>query len=142
VLERHGLDADELGDVLDHRSGLFGVSGQSSDVRVLLAAQADGDPRAQLALELFVRRAAHGIAAATTSLERLDALVFTGGIGENAAVIRARIVARLAPLGIRAIPDTASDADERFDDGGGPAVLRIESREDVVIAEATAAIAG
>jgi acetate kinase len=98
---------------------------------VLEAADAAGDEGAGLALDLFVRSAARGIAAAATALPRVDALVFTGGIGENATAIRDRIVRRLGALGLGR-GDRASDR---------PPVLVVPAREDVVIAEATAAIA-
>jgi acetate kinase len=133
----------ELADALDYRSGLLGVSGRSSDVRELLAAEATGDEAAGLALEMFTRRAAAGIAAAATCLPSVDAIVFTGGIGENSAVIRARIAARLAILGVPPIP-TGDVAEDRVlaTASGVPAVLRIESREDIVIAEAVVEVAG
>jgi acetate kinase len=132
---------DELAEDLDHGSGLVGVAG-TSDVRALLAAEAAGDERAVLGLELFVRRAAAGIAAAATELPRLDAVVFTGGIGEHAGPLRARIVARLGMLGLGSIPPAAVDHDAVLSTGGAPpAVLRIEAREDVVVAEATAELA-
>jgi acetate kinase len=131
------LTVDELGEVLDHGSGLLGVSGRSSDVRALLKAERDGDQAASLALELFVRRTAAGIAAAATALPELDALVFTAGIGEHSCPIRARIVARLTVLGISPIDEADTDADGLLSRGSSaPKVIRIASREDVVIAQA------
>ena len=131
----------ELEDVLDHRSGLLGLSGRSADVRELLNAEAAGDGAATLALELFVRRAAAGIAAAATSLPAIDALVFTGGIGENSGRIRARIAASLAVLGIPSIPDTVVREDGVLaSPTGAPAVLRIKAREDVVVAQAVRSV--
>ena len=103
LLRTGRLDADELAEQLDHESGLLGVSGRTSDVRELLRAEADGDGPATLALAIFVRRAAECIAAAATALPAVDAIVFTGGIGENAAGLRARIVA--AALGSRRSAD-------------------------------------
>jgi acetate kinase len=133
--------ADELAEDLDHGSGLVGVAG-TSDVRALLAAEAEGDERAALALELFVRRAAAGIAAAATELRRLDGVVFTGGIGENAGPVRARIAARLGAIGVATISPEDPGQDAVLSAGGHmPAVLRIGAREDVVIAEATAELA-
>ncbi len=140
VQEHHGQSPDALAEVLDHESGLLGVSGRSSDVRELLAAEAAGDDRAALALELFVRRAAQGIAATTTCLPSFDGVVFTGGIGSNAGEIRCRIVARLSPLGIEPIDALDPGRDGRLDQERGPAVLRIEAREDIVIAEAVTAL--
>ena len=135
-----GVPASELAERLDHESGLLAVGG-SADMRELLERQAAGDTRAGLAVELFVRRAAEAIAGAATSLARLDALVFTAGIGEHAAPVRVRIVERLGVLGLgRPLADPDGDAlltprDRR------PAVLRIEAREDLVIAEAAATLA-
>jgi acetate kinase len=131
----------ELEDVLDHRSGLLGLSGRSADVRELLVAEAAGDDPAALALELFVRRAAAGIAAAATCLPAIDAVVFTGGIGENSGRMRARIAASLAVLGIPTIPDDDVHEDDVLTDpAGAPAVLRIQAREDIVIAEAVRSV--
>jgi acetate kinase len=135
------LSVDELEDVLGHGSGLLGVSGTTADMRLLLDSEASGDPDASLAVEMFVRRAAAGIAAAATALLSLDALVFTGGIGANASVIRARIAGRLAVLGVPAFPGSDAYADAVLTEGASPpAVLRVEAREDLVIAAETAAL--
>jgi acetate kinase len=141
-LRREGfLTEDELADQLDHDSGLVGLSGRTSDVRELLAAEAEGDARSALALAVFVSRAAECIAAAATSLHHLDALVFTAGIGENSAPIRARITARLGPLGLAPIPEAAVGEDAVLSEPGAvPAVLRIEAREDLVVARAAASL--
>jgi len=134
LLRNGWLGQDELADQLDHHSGLLGVSGRTSDVRELLQLQADGDKPAALALQIFVHRAAECIAAAATSLPRLDAIVFTGGIGENAAGVRARIVGRLAGLGFAPIDDAFVGADAVLSEiRATPAVLRIEAREDLVV---------
>ena len=93
-LLRTGRPVADLEADLDHRSGLAGVAG-TADMEQLLVREAGGDERARLAIEMFVGRAAAGIAASGTHLERIDALVFTGGIGEHAASVRARICARL-----------------------------------------------
>ena len=131
-----GVTPDELAEGLDHESGLLGVAG-SADMRELLEREASGDERAALAIELFVRRAAEGIAAAATALPRLDGLVFTGGIGEHAAPVRARIVGRLGMLGLApSLNDAEGDA-VLTARGARPAVLRVAAREDLVIAEAT-----
>jgi acetate kinase len=140
LLRRDRTTLAELSDVLDHGSGLLGVAG-SADVRELLAAEAEGDEAAALALELFVRRAAAGIAGSSTALPRIDAVVFTGGIGEHSGPIRKRIVDRLAVLGIRDVGDADVRADTVLSKSeNGPAVLRVEAREDIVIAESARAI--
>ena len=90
LLRDQRLSAADLAEALDH-------------VRAVSQAGDAGNERAALALAIFVRRAAEGICAAASSLRRLDALVFTGGIGENAAQLRAAIVNRLAVLGVAGI---------------------------------------
>jgi acetate kinase len=143
ALREHGLSTDELAEVLDHGSGLLGMSGVSGDVREVQQAADGGSERARLALDIFVRRAAAGIAVAAVALPRLDALVFTGGIGEHATEVRSRICDRLVPLGIRALDGRVVTADALLTDGeAGPAVLRIEAREDLVIADAVAELLG
>ncbi len=137
---------DELAEALDHGSGLLAVSERTSDVRDLEAAADAGDARATLALEMFVERAAAGIAAAATALDRLDAVTFTGGIGEHAGRVRASIVGHLRVLGLAAVSDLESGedrvlavdraAERRSPTPGtiGPVALRVEAREDLVIA--------
>ncbi len=137
-LLRAGAAAEDIADDLEHRSGLLGVSGRTAEMRDLLEAEAAGDDRAALAIEMFVRRAAAGIAAAATALPGVDALVFTGGIGENAAPIRGRIVERLSVLGFSPLASTSASGDSVLS-AGPPAVLRIAAREDVVIASAAEA---
>jgi acetate kinase len=133
------LSIDELAESLDHGSGLLGVSGVSGDVREVEAAAAAGNERATLALHMFARRTAGYIAAAATSLRRLDALIFTGGIGEHAAGIRAQIVGRLGLLGIEPLGDGSTEVDAVLSAAASDvAVLRVEAREDLVIADAVA----
>jgi acetate kinase len=144
-LLRGGRAAPAIEDDLDRRSGLMGVAG-TSDMALLLARVAEDDPAARLAIDLFIRRAAAGIAAAATCLPRVDALVFTGGIGEHAPAIRRAICDRLGTLGIGSL-DAAGyydPGDAIVWSGGGPAILRIHAREDVMIARAAevAAITG
>ena len=126
---------------LDHRSGLVGVSGKQAGMRDLQKAAAGGDAQATLAVEMFVRHAAAGIAAMASELPRVDALVFTGGIGENSPEVRSRIVARIRHLGFPEIgADPVSDDMALSRPGDRPAVLRIEAREDAVIAEEVAVL--
>jgi acetate kinase len=130
------LTADAMSDALEHRSGLLGVSGVSADLRDVQAAADAGDGRAALAISMFVARASAAIGAAAVALPRLDALVFTGGIGEHGDAVRAAIVDRLSVLGIAAIPAAGSDESDGVlgDPGQGPAVVRVEAREDLVMA--------
>ncbi len=139
VLRHHGLSADRLAEVLDHESGLLGISGLSGEMTTLSEAAARGNARARLAIDIFVRRAAAGIAVAATSLPRVDALVFTGGIGEHAAEVRSAIVERLVPLGMTPLASSAGSADAVLSAPDARiAVLQVQAREDIVIAEAVA----
>jgi len=97
MMEEEGLAASEISDLLYKRSGLLGLSGLSHDVRALEAA---GTREADEALAYFVFRIRRELGAMTAVLNGLDALVFTGGIGENAVAIRARICAGLDWLGL------------------------------------------
>jgi acetate kinase len=128
----HGLDARALEDALEHRSGLFALSGGTADMRELLALGPTSE-RAALAVAVFERSAAGAIAAAATALPRLDAVVFTGGIGEHAASVRAGIVRRLAAIGVPPVDDSAVDTD-RVLAARPVAVLVVAAREDAVIA--------
>jgi acetate kinase len=100
-----GQSVEELTQVLNTRSGLLGLSGASNDMRTVQDAAARGDERARLALEVFVHRLAKAIAALVTSLDRLDALVFTGGIGEKSVIVRSLVLARLGFLGLAEDPE-------------------------------------
>ncbi|MGA5699060.1 acetate/propionate family kinase [Peterkaempfera bronchialis] len=98
---RHGLTAAELDDALNLRSGLLALSGTSDDTRDLVRARTAGDPRAALALDVFTHHCRRGIAAVAASLDRLDALVFTGEIGEDQPEVREEVCAGLPLLGLR-----------------------------------------
>ncbi|MBB6914847.1 propionate kinase [Escherichia coli] len=92
-----------LGDlerVVNKESGLLGISGLSSDLRVLEKAWYEGHERAQLAIKTFVHRIARHIAGHAASLRRLDGIIFTGGIGENSSLIRRLVMEHLAVLGV------------------------------------------
>ena len=102
------MDAGAVEDLLYRKSGLLGVSGVSPDMRTLLASAA---PRAQFAIELFCYRAVREVGSLVAALRGLDALVFTAGIGEHAAPIRARIVNALPWLGFEL--DEAANADDK-----------------------------
>ncbi len=135
-LLRHGIGVDELASGLSERSGLLALTGGEARVEVLERLARGGDAQARRALEIFARSAAAGIAAAATALPRLDALVFTGGIGEHSSGVRGEIVARLGSL---AVPSTLeAGTPDTVLAGGPPAVIAIGAREDRVIADAVA----
>lgn len=99
-LNRKGHDVDELKTICNKSSGLLGLSGESNDMRTLTELAASGHERAQLALDIFAYRVKKYIGAYTAALGTLDAVVFTGGIGENAVEMRAAICADLGQIGI------------------------------------------
>lgn len=138
-LSAAGVSTSVLSAGLARESGLRAV-GASADVRKLVARGEAGDTSAQLALAMFARRAAGGIAAAATALPRLDAIVFTGGIGEHASTVRSDVCRRLRPIGV---PSELRPADgDTLVADGPPAVLVVEAREDLVVAAEVMALLG
>ena len=99
-LLRTGSSADGLDNILNRQSGLLGVSGLSSDMRAIVQAMKDGNEKAKLAFDIFIHRLCSCIAAMAASLQGLDVLVFTAGIGENSSEVRSAACARLGFLGI------------------------------------------
>lgn len=100
IMKAKNLSADEALDVLNKKSGLLGVSELSNDCRTLEEAMESGDERAKLALDMFAIRAAKNLASVATTLESIDHLVFTGGIGENSSYLRQVICNHLKALNI------------------------------------------
>jgi acetate kinase len=100
-----GWTLDHITYVLNNESGLLGLSGRSNDMRELVGAANAGDERAGLAIEVFCYRLAKSIAALFVSLGRVGTVIFTGGIGENASSIRARVVQQLALFGFELDPE-------------------------------------
>lgn len=145
LLTRGGMDVDELADVLEHRSGLAGLTGTSGDMREVLAARAAGDADAALALEVHGHRLAREVAAMTAATRGIDVLVFTGGVGEHADPVRADLAERLAHLGVLIDParNAAADGDARItSDGAGVETVVVTAREDLEIARAVTAVRG
>ena len=101
LMRQQNLSGEQLDELLNKRSGLLGVSGVSGDMREIVSAMKKGTERAKLAFDIFVHRLASGIGAMAASLGGMDALVFTAGIGENSAEVRAGACARLEFLGVR-----------------------------------------
>lgn len=134
-LLQQGMTADGLQDMLYHQSGLKGVSGISDDMRTLLASS---DPDALEAVDLFCFTAARQISGLIPALEGLDVLVFTGAIGANSGVIRARICGWLAWLGVELDHDTNhhNRAVQVSSPGSRIEVLALPTDEETVIAKA------
>ena len=134
--EHEQLTAKDLADALEHRSGLLGLAG-TADMREILERIAAGDPAARLALEVYTHRLRAGIASMAAALGGLDALVFTGGVGEHAASVRAQAVEGLSFLEVELDPlrNGAATADTEISASGSRVrVLVIEAREDLEIA--------
>ena len=110
LLEREELSVGGLSDALEHSSGLTGLAG-TPDMREVLQEAAAGDERAALARDVYLHRLRAGIAAMAASMSGLDALVFTGGVGENSPEVRARAAAGLAFLGVELDERVNGDAD-------------------------------
>ena len=99
-LRSKGINAEDLHRLLNHDSGLLGLSGETNDMRSLCELAEQGHQASALAIEVFCFRLARYIAAMMASLTRLDALVFTGGIGENSALVRSKTLAHLSLVGL------------------------------------------
>jgi acetate kinase len=138
LIRAYGMDADAVERMLYHECGLKGVSGISNDMRILLASD---DPRAALAIELFVWRIARELGALAAVLGGLDGFVFTAGIGERSPEIRTRVCERAAWLGIELDPAANRSGCPRIStDGSRVAVYAIPTDEELMIARHTLAV--
>ncbi|HSG71927.1 MAG TPA: acetate kinase [Planctomycetaceae bacterium] len=140
VQRRHGVTTEQLDAALHHNSGLLGVSGVSSDFREVDTAAEAGHERARLAWEMYSGRIRAAVGSLTVQLGGLDALVFTAGVGENSARLRAAVCEGLECLGLTL--DANRNADARPDtDVATPEstarVLVVHTREDLMIARET-----
>jgi acetate kinase len=120
--ERH-LNGDQIDELLNKKSGLLGISGISGDMRQIESAMKIGNPRAALAFDIFIHRLRSGIGAMIAVLGGIDALVFTAGIGENSAAVRAAACANLEFLGVKLDP---------VKNGGPPADREISQSDSAV----------
>jgi acetate kinase len=133
-----GQPAATILDLLNKQSGLLGVTGLSNDMRTVEEAAAAGNERARLALDIFCYVLAKALAALVVPLGRLDALAFTGGIGENSTQVRARVIAQLGFLGLTL--DPAHNATHgrgqrgRITTGDRPQALVVPTNEELMIA--------
>ncbi len=143
MMKKLGLDPDRMAQVLSSRSGLAGVSGTSGDLRDLSEAAAAGSSRSRLAIDLFVRAIRHYVGAFMLELGGLDAITFSGGIGENSAEIRAAVLKNLSSFGVE------MDAEKNRSIQGEGAistansavkVLVVPANEEAVVARETVAV--
>jgi acetate kinase len=135
-----GRDAKALGDLVNKRSGLRGISGTTADVRDLLERR-DEDPRAKMALDVFVWSARKWVGAMAAAAGGMEALVFTGGIGEHAAPIRAAIGEGLAHLGVRIDEGRNARSEDVISPDGAPCTVRVvKTDEEKMVARHTARV--
>jgi acetate kinase len=131
------LDATQLEDLVDRRSGLLGVSGVSADLRDLHKVS-PSNPDARLAIDMFCYCAAKQLAAMCAALGAVDTIVFTGGIGENDAQVRSLICSHLAVIGVRLDAGRNRDGRDLVSDGASRCQVRVlPSQEDEQIARQT-----
>ena len=141
VMEKRGLDAAGMDKRMNKESGLLGITGNSSDFRDIMKASKEGDARAKLAFEMFAYRVKSYIGAYSAAMGGVDAIAFTGGIGENADLVRAEICKGLEYLGVdfdfekNAI--RASGTVELTKPNSKVKVLKIETAEELMIANDT-----
>jgi acetate kinase len=139
--ERHGLAVDAMTRSLERSSGLLGLCGVS-DVREVEREAAAGNAACMHALDVYVHVLSRVIGGLAVSLDRLDALVFTGGVGEHSALIRNRVCARLSLLGLSVVLAPA-DGDGVIARGGpGPGVVVVTAREDAQMAREARQVLG
>jgi acetate kinase len=142
LLEHGGQSRSELADALEHESGLVGLAG-TADMREVLTRSSAGDGDARLALDVYLHRLRAGIAAMAAALGGLDALVFTGGVGERSAAVREQTVDGLRFLGLEISGPSNADAHADSDISSPQATARtlvITAREDLQIAREARAV--
>jgi len=138
LVREHGMDAESVERALTAESGLLALGG-SADMRELEAAAGAGSEAARLAIDVFCHRVAGAVGAMAVAAGGLDAVVFTGGIGERSAVVRKGVSARLGVLGVEldaALNEEAAEDGDLAAQGGSARVLVVESREELVAARA------
>jgi acetate kinase len=130
-----GLSAEEVADVLEHRSGVLGLAG-TADLREVVARADQGEPEATLALDVYGHRARAGVAAMVAALGGIDVLVLTGGAGEASPAVRAAVVGGLGFLGLALDPARNAEAQPDVEVGvtGAVPVFVVAAREDLQIA--------
>jgi acetate kinase len=136
-------NADEIDDIINKKSGLLGVTGVSSDMRDVEQAASEGNARAKLALEIFCYRIKKYIGAYAAAMGGLDAIVFTGGIGENSPEVRQRVCKGLDFLGLvldEEKNDTLKGPADISKPGGSARILLVPTNEERMIARETAEV--
>jgi acetate kinase len=141
IMGKEGLSINEANTLLNKHSGLIGISGESSDMREIEAAVKDNHKRATYAFDVFTYRIKKYVGAYSAAMGGLDALVFTGGIGENSPMVREAVCRDMNYLGITLDPVKNSNKDTLLSTKDSrAAVLRVPTNEELVIAMDTAEI--
>jgi acetate kinase len=143
IMDKDKLSPQEMNTLLNSKSGIKGVSGISNDMRQVIAKAKEGDARAKLALDMFDYRLVKYIGSYVAAMGGCDAVVFTGGIGENDAAMRARVLDPLRFIGVDMDPArNSSDAKEKVitRDGSRISVWVVPTNEELMIARKTRAI--
>jgi acetate kinase len=142
MMKKLSLSPDRMAALLGSQSGLAGISGASGDVRDLSEAAA-GDRRARLALDVFIRSIRHYAGAYLYELGGVDAITFSGGIGENSAEIRSAVLSGLTELGIE-LDETRNFAlkgeGQISTDGSRVRIFVVPANEELIVARETAAV--
>lgn len=137
------MSPEDVRSMLNHDSGLKGISGVSNDVRDVLEAEKAGNDRAKLAMSIYIHQIQQFIGAYTTDLEGLETLVFTAGVGEHSAPVRSRVCASLGYLGVEIDEDKNLANDfEISTPNSRVKVLVIPTDEELIIARDTLKIVG
>ncbi|MGA3264898.1 MAG: acetate/propionate family kinase [Terracidiphilus sp.] len=145
MMKKLGLDPDGMAALLSRRSGLAGISGGASDIRDLSQAAASGGKRAQLALDVFVRAVRHYIGAFMLELGGIDAISFSGGIGENSAEIRGAVLKDLSGFGVVLDEERnrSLKGEGAISTGSSPVkILVVPANEEMIVARETAKVVG
>ena len=143
IMDKDKLSPQEMNTLLNSKSGVKGVSGVSNDMRQVIAKAKEGDARAQLALDIFDYRLIKYIGSYVAAMAGCDAVVFTGGIGENDVAMRARVLEPLRFIGVDIEPERNSSAAKEkviTRDGSRISVWVVPTNEELMIARKTKAI--
>ena len=138
LMREEGFNADQLNHLLNKESGLKGVSEMSADLRIILQAMQEGNEQAKLAFEMYIHRFRACLGQMLASLEGLEVLVFTAGVGENSAIVREKVCEGLAFLGLKLDPQKNSQSPVNQDIATTDSLIRvlvIHTEEDWAIAE-------
>ena len=141
MMSQEGLSIDEALNIMNKKSGILGISGKSSDLREVLEGAAEGDERCRLAIDMIAYKIKNYVGAYAAALDGVDALCFTGGIGENANLIREKVCAGLDFMGLVVDPvknnKRSKEARDISTNGSTGRIFVIPTNEEYVIANDT-----